>query len=385
MKSELSSLDVSVLVDELNNLLGNSRVRNVYQIGEKELKIKFFISGKGNVDLIIAANYLCVSSYSRPSPQEPTSFAMQLRKYLKGLFLKEVRQHDFDRIVEFLFKGKEESCLLIVELFSSGNVILSGMDGKIIGVLEWQRWRHRRLGVGQDYSYPPGGVNPLKIDRENFGDILAGSDKKIASALASELNLGGLIAEEICLRSTVDKEVSASSLGVDETNRLYRGIGEVRDELDKEDVKPVLVLDSEDNPIDALPFPFQKYDNSRVKLMDSFNQAVDELFSLREIDEIESSMDKRFAEKKEKLERIRASQEGTIESMERETYEMKRVGDLIYQSMPAIEQLTEAVNEARDKNYSWDEISKKLSGREIDGLGIVEVKKDGSILLDELK
>jgi len=385
MKSELSSLDVSVLVDELNDLLGDSRVRNVYQIGEKELKIKFFISGKGNVDLIIAANYLCVSSYSRPSPQEPTSFAMQLRKYLKGLFLKEVRQHDFDRIVEFLFRGKEKYFLLIVELFSSGNVILSSMDGKIIGVLEWQKWRHRRLGVGQDYSYPPGGVNPLEIEREKFSDMLAGSDKKIVSALASELNLGGLVAEEICLRSTVDKDVSASSLGVDVINRLYESIREVRDELDKEDVKPVLVFDSEDNPVDALPFPFKKYDDSRLKLMDSFNQAVDELFSLREIDEIESSMDKCFAEKKEKLERIRASQEGTIESMERESVDMKRVGDLIYQSMSQIEQLIKAVNEARDKGYDWDDINMKLSGRRIEGLTIVEVKRNGSILLDEVE
>ncbi len=385
MKSELSSLDVSVLVDELNDLLRGSRVRNVYQTGDKELKIKFFISGKGNMDLIIAPNYLCVSSYSRLPPQEPTSFAMQLRKYLKGSFLEEVRQHGFDRIMEFLFRGKEGCFLLIVELFSSGNVILSSMDGKIVGVLEWQRWRHRRLGVGREYRYPPGGVNPLEIDRESLGDMLAGSNKNIVSALASELNLGGLVAEEICLRSSVNKDVEASSLSVDEINRLHNSISEVRQEMSMDDVKPVLVLDPEGNPINALPFPFRKYDDSRVKLMDSFNQAVDELFSQREIEKLRSRMDKRFQEKKEKLERIRASQEETIEGMERESVEMKRIGDLIYQNMPGIEQLIKAVNDARDRGYSWDEINKKLSGRKINGLGIVEVKKDGSILLDEVE
>lgn len=239
--------------------------------------------------------------------------------------------------------------------------------------------------MGQDYIYPPGGVNPLEIEREDFGDILAGSDKKIASVLASELNLGGMVSEEICLRSKVNRDVGASSLGVDEINRLYCGIMEVSGELDRANVKPVLVTDSEDNPIDALPFPFQKYADSNLKIVDSFNQAIDELFSRREIDEIESSMDKRFQEKKEKLERIKASQQETVESMERESTEMKRIGDLIYQSMSQIERLIKAVNEARDKGYGWDEINMKLSGRQIEGLTIVEVKKDGSIILDELK
>ncbi|OYT26641.1 MAG: hypothetical protein B6U97_03440, partial [Candidatus Altiarchaeales archaeon ex4484_96] len=266
MRSELSSLDVKILAHELNTLLEGARVRNVYQIGDHELKIKLFFPGEGNRDLIIASNYLCLSSYERSSPSAPTSYAMQLRKHLKGCFIRKVKQADFDRIIEFVFEGKQCFYLLVAELFGSGNIIFCDKDKKILGVLEWQKWQHRRIGVGELYHYPPAGINPLTLDRGGLDGLIEGSEKNVVSFLASDLNLGGLLGEELCLRAGIKKQRKISSLEASELDDLFkliRGLGDLEG-------GPVLVSDDEGNPVAALPFSYRKYEGLRIKKTSSF-------------------------------------------------------------------------------------------------------------------
>ncbi len=381
MKSELSSVDVSVLVKELNVFLNDSRVKNIYQIGNKELKIKLSSRERGVNDLIITPKFICLSKYTRPSPETPTSFAMQLRKHLKGSFIKEVRQHKFDRIVELTFSGKESSHTLVVELFSSGNVILCDDEGMILGLLEWQRWKHRRLGAGQEYKHPPEGVNPRLMDKKKLKDIIKKSGKNIVSTLAADLNLGGLVAEELCLRSKINKNRESSSLKDDEMAELFNEIANLID--GKREAR--LIFNSENNMVDAVPFNFQIYSGFESKRVDSFNDAVDEFFSKKEIDEVKSSAEKKYQQERSKLERIEEDQRNTIGRLREEQKNSKLIGDLIYQNIQDMEELINTVNEARKKKHSWDEINSKLAGRKINKLEIVEVNSDGSIILKETK
>ena len=74
---------------------------------------------------------------------------------------------------------------------------------RILGLLEWQKWRHRVLGVGKVYEYPPAGVNVFEIDESGFRSLFSGCESSVVSVLASVLGLGGFIAEEICLMAGV--------------------------------------------------------------------------------------------------------------------------------------------------------------------------------------
>ena len=98
MKKQLTSFDLYVLSEELNGALKNARINKIYQIAERELRIKLH-SAEGSKDLIIAPNYLCISKYSRPVPREPTAFAMQLRKHLEGGFIRKISLHEFDCVL----------------------------------------------------------------------------------------------------------------------------------------------------------------------------------------------------------------------------------------------------------------------------------------------
>jgi predicted ribosome quality control (RQC) complex YloA/Tae2 family protein len=166
VKSELSSVDLRVLVKELRPRLIGMRLDKAYQVGRKELVLKLF--GRGSADFVVAPNFMCVSSYKRPAPKTPSSFSMQLRKHLSAAFIRDVVQHGFDRIVEVHFDGH----ILVLELFSRGNVIFCDKQMKILGLLEWQRWKDRMLGVGKTYEYPPSVVDPFVVDEEGFRQMM---------------------------------------------------------------------------------------------------------------------------------------------------------------------------------------------------------------------
>jgi len=221
MKKQLNSTDIRFLVSELDNMLASSRVDKAYQLGEKELKLRVYAKGAGSMDLILAPDYVCVSRFPRKAPETPSPFAMQIRKHLGGAYIRGIKQRGFDRIIEISLEKEGEEYLLISELFSRGNVILCNNERKILGLLEWQKWKDRRLGVGRIYEYPPAAKDLFSIDFPSMRSLVSSSEKKLAAVLATDAGLGGTYAEEVCKTAGLDKNVPAKSLRNSETDALF--------------------------------------------------------------------------------------------------------------------------------------------------------------------
>ncbi|MFH1125664.1 MAG: NFACT family protein, partial [Candidatus Altiarchaeota archaeon] len=275
MKSSISSVDLQVLSRELNDLLVGARFDKAYSLVNGSIKVRFHKSGVGSRDLIATPNFVCVSSFDYPQLEQPDSFAMGLRKYLEGLIVNSVAQHEFDRILEFGFEGNRGKFTLIVELFSTGNVILCDGNKKIIGIQRRQKWKDRILTPGREYVYPPSAGNPLALDSEKLKTILRYSEKGIAAALAS-LGLGGFYAEEVCLNAGVDKTRTAGSLSQEEVEATYRSLRDLIENTQKGVAKPCIILSHDESYIDVAPFDFKMYEMNVKKPFSSFNEAVDE-------------------------------------------------------------------------------------------------------------
>ena len=107
MKEALSSVDIAVIVEELQDLLG-AKVEKVYQRDQEIiLRLHAHLEGKrleaygSSVDLVLeAGRRIHLTKYRMEMPKTPTSFAMLLRKHLKGGRIRSIKQRDFDRIVE---------------------------------------------------------------------------------------------------------------------------------------------------------------------------------------------------------------------------------------------------------------------------------------------
>ena len=77
--------------------------------------------------------------------------------------MEDIRQYNFDRIVE-LHVAKEQKFTLVIELFAKGNIILLDEEGKIILPLKRKLWSDRKISSKEEYLYPPNrGINPLEV------------------------------------------------------------------------------------------------------------------------------------------------------------------------------------------------------------------------------
>lgn len=358
MKESLSSLDVRILARELDAMLKGARVDRTYQISEKEVKVKLHVPEKGSTELVIAPNYICVSRYTRPAPETPSGFAMSMRKHTKGGFIRSVVQHEFDRIIEFEIERKEKKFRLIAELFSKGNVILTGGEGKIVTLLEWQRWKDRKLGVHQVYEYPPATANPFSMDEAKFREHLLSTKKKVVSAIAADASFGGPVAEEICARAKVKKDANVADLTDGEYARLFEATINLTNEAFL-DPQYFLVKEGEKNE-DLIPYVTDALKGTESETHKTFNEAVDEFFSDKEIKAAERAGAAAHDSKLKKLKKIEAEQRKTIEDLKKKSVTYRETGDALYQHMNELEPLMAQVRELRKEGMKDADIVKEI-------------------------
>ncbi|MDI6917869.1 MAG: ribosome rescue protein RqcH, partial [Thermoplasmatales archaeon] len=353
MKDSLSSLDIAVLVNEFQTLIGGY-IEKIYQTSKDELLIRINLKKKKIELLMHAGKYLCITKKSMAPPKTPTVFAITLRKYLTNARVTGVRQHGFDRIVEFDI-GKYR---LVAELFSRGNIILLE-DSKIIAPLSYQRWAHRIIKSKAGYVYPPSVCNPLLLSFEEFKDILGKTKKDIVRTLALDMNLGGLYSEEICLNTGVDK--NAKKLDEKDMKKIHDALLN----LMSMERKPLVVV-RDGRMVDVVPVKLSIYRDCEMKECPSFNDAVDRFFSERKEITAEEKKSSEYSEMMEKYERQRRQQENALKKFEREITESKRKADLIYENYTLVDKILQVVKKQdveffkeiveENRNEGWVEL-----------------------------
>src|SRR5205823_13426225 len=130
------------------------------------------------------------------------SFAMTIRKALSNAFVDDVRQLGFDRVVELVSERKDARYRLVVELFHDGNVVLVKGD-TIAAALRHQSWATREVRPGAPWLAPPARPDPYLMTDEEFARRVRASNADAVRTLATEANLGGALAEEVCARAGV--------------------------------------------------------------------------------------------------------------------------------------------------------------------------------------
>ena len=189
------------------------------------------------------------TQYPPQNPKVPPNFPMLLRKYIKGGSVTGVTQHNFDRILRIDIQ-KEHKFSLVIELFAKGNIILLDEEDQIILPLKRKLWQDRKISSKEEYKYPPErGMNPLEVEKTELKELFQDSERDIIRTLARN-GLGGLYAEEIALRSGVDKEKKASEVTDDEIDALHNAITEVFKPLKTYDFSPQIISGEKE---DVLP------------------------------------------------------------------------------------------------------------------------------------
>jgi predicted ribosome quality control (RQC) complex YloA/Tae2 family protein len=357
MKKQVSGFDIYRLVLDLQELEG-AYFDKAYQLSSKELVLRFNIPKVKKVELYINLDgSIYISSGRKPKPDQPGAFAMVLRKHLGNARVASIEQYEFDRIIVITL-SKHQQFRLVLELFGEGNaVLIDDAESKdtIINTFYHRSWSARTLRPGRPYQFPPAKLNPENLEFEELSGIFSKTKRDTVRALAIELNLGGIYAEEVCKRAELDKSLKASKLTEEQIRSVHSIIQSLFGNI-KSEPEPQVVYDDE-GPVDAVPLQMDVYTEHRTEPADSLSAGLENYFENFKGAEIESfsKATSKLEDAKARLERQLAQQREAIEKFKETSVKNTRVAEALYQNYQLCEGVLNKINELRDK-YDWDEI-----------------------------
>jgi len=370
MKKELSALEIKYLIKEFQVLI-NSKVDSIIHPEKNELLIQFFIPSKGKKILRILPNFIYLTT-EKKSVEKPTGFCLFLRKYLINSRLRKINQIKSERIIEFEFEVKDNKYILLIELFSKGNIILCKGDYEIISLLQSQKWKDRTLKPKIKYKTPPKKINFFKINDKDINQILK-LNKSLIKKLAIDLGLGGVYSEEICLLTNIDKNKNKIS------DKELQNIEKAIKKITNQKIKANIIYKNKEI-LDIVPFPLQIYQSFISKKFKDYNSALDSIMTQLLKSEIKDKETKVHEKSIEKINKVIEKQTEKIEEIKNSIKENEKKAELIYNNFNLIKNILEELNKAKEK-YEWKEIKDKLKGHKV----IKEVNSKDKKIIIELK
>ncbi|MEM4259597.1 MAG: NFACT family protein [Candidatus Woesearchaeota archaeon] len=346
MKKEIASLELYYIVKEFQELIGGKFDR-IYQDCE-DFYFSIFITSKGKKILKVMPNTIYLTDYKPES--QAGGFCSFLRRRLSNARIVEIKQHEFERILEIKIQAKEQKYFLIIELFNIGNIILCDENKKIISPFKNKSWSSRTIRGGIQYEYPPVQSNILDMGFEQFVDIVnLNNDKEIVKIIAKELSLGSIYAEEVCFISDIDKNKKGLC-----KNDLIKVFDNIKKMLNKK-IEAVYY----EKKKETVPFVLESI-GKPDKEFKNYNEALDEIVTEKIFKEKNEEFVKEQKNKENKIQNLLRIQEDNLKKIEADYTENNRKGELIYEHFQEIDSLLKDIHELR-KKHGWNEIKKIIS------------------------
>jgi predicted ribosome quality control (RQC) complex YloA/Tae2 family protein len=390
-KRELTSVDLRALATELGRYEG-AKVDKAYLYGEDLLRLKLRDFDRGRLELLIEVGDTKRAHVAEPehvpdAPGRPPNFAKMLRNRLSGADFAGVSQYEFDRILTFEFERPDQNTTIVAELFGEGNVAVLDETGEVIDSLSTIRLKSRTVAPGSQYGYPESRIDPLAVDFEAFAAKMDQSDTDVVRTLATQVNFGGLYAEEVCTRAGIEKTLDIEEADEETYRELYEAIDRLAQPLQTGALDPRIYLEPTegDEPsavIDVTPFPLEEHEDLPSEAFDSFNAALDEYFYRlqRQLEASEESGGEsarpEFEEQIAKHERIIDQQQGAIEGFEQQAERERERAELLYANYDLVDEILSTVQQAREQNVPWDDIRETLEAGAEQGIPAAEAVTD---------
>ncbi len=278
----LDGIVVSNIVYELNKTLADGRINKIAQPENDELM--FTVKAGGNLHrVLISANpslpLIYMAKENKPSPLTAPNFCMVLRKHIGSARIVSVTQPSLERIIDFEIEHFDELGdlrikHLVVELMGKhSNIIFTDSDNRIIDSI-----KHvssfvssvREVLPGREYFIPltDGKLNPFKIDKNAFNEILCGNDLTIQKALYTKVTgLSPLAASVIAYNADLDADRHISTLDNGNIDKLYTSFDYLRCIINEHKFTPNVVYDH-DKPIEFGSYHLSVYENFGYSVKD---------------------------------------------------------------------------------------------------------------------
>jgi len=173
----LTQAEIALIEDEIEQLAGRSTLQRVLEPGERAVVLRLRATGATHFLQISTrrnATRLHFIDRKPEQPDEPSSFAMLLRKWLHGAPMRGVRQIRGDRVVELEFavvdprverdeteRPERTPAYLVAELAGRvGNIYLLDSERRVVGKQTAEAIASRNFPRGQRWEPPPAPPDP---------------------------------------------------------------------------------------------------------------------------------------------------------------------------------------------------------------------------------
>lgn len=210
-----STYDYKLLVQELRGRFIGEYLEKIYQTSQSTFILKI-----GKERLVVQLPYGLFIGKLDTVNEQPTSFAMQLRKYVKGGRIVDISLVNDDRIIRISIKKGDQEYSLVLEFFSKGNLLLLDKEGRIITVLHRLQFKDRQLIPGEIYRPPPNNSLPIPTTVEELNHILT-SDRLVIQDL-SRTRLGIKYVKQILTKLGIDERTPSNQLTQGDRERIVQ-------------------------------------------------------------------------------------------------------------------------------------------------------------------
>ena len=362
MKTEMTSFDIAASVCELNQTIKDARIENIYQLNRSTLLLKLHKPNQAAMQLLIeAGKRIHLTSYVVEKPFKPPAFCMVLRKHLENSKIMEIRQHEFERTIMVKISTREGIFQLIIELFGEGNIILTNQQGAIIEAQTYRRMRDRNILRHEPFQHaPPSGRNPFYINRAEMDELKSFGQLEIVRALTKFFSIGGLYAEELLLRASVDKNTPCEALTEKQLDDVFTQIKTILSHITEGKFEPAIIIDLKGEWIDATPINLKRYEGLEKKPHKTFNEALDEYYTQTALLGKVGTVQKEYERELAKQQRMLQDQQTTIEESKKGIEKNRHIGDLIYTHLSELQHLMQQISDEKQNGKSWEHIADRL-------------------------
>ncbi len=342
---QMSNIDVYLFAKEID-YLKDSRLQKIYQIARDLFRFDFYVKSQGTKMMLVElGKNFRISKYKFPTPQKPSEYCMYLRKKIQNSTLENIEQVNFDRILKFTFRSEKVFCI-ILELFSKGNLIVTDENQKILKPLKTEHWKDRIVKRGEIYIPPPQrGHNPFKISIDQFRESL--TKKDVVRSLVFDFNLGSTLAEEICIRSKIEKSRPSDKLTQENYSILYNNMKNILDNLEGK----YYLYYKDGEPSVFSPVELESYQDLEKKVFSNFNEVLDEYYSTERKEKLEEKSTDRYEKERKRIEKIITQQTEGIKSIDEKVENLNKVANY---SSGVFQELEMFVNYFLDHQYEKD-------------------------------
>ncbi len=379
-KRALTSVDLRALVPELSAHT-DAVLDKAYLYGDDLVRLKLRDFERGRIELLIEVGdrkrvHTVDPDRVPDAPERPPNFAKMLRNRIAGANLVGVEQYGFDRILRFHFEREDTETTIVAELFGDGNVAVLDADGTVIDSLRTVRLSSRTVAPGAPYGFPEARVDPLGLEYEPFRERMAASETDLVRTLATQFDLGGDWAEELCTRAGVEKTLPIAEATDEQYEPLYWELNALADRLEEGPLDP-RVYYADEQPVDVTPLPFEERAGQTAERFETFNAALDEYFHTLETateKEAQPTEPNRpdFESEIEKQQRIIEQQRQAIADFEADAEAYRTQAETLYAHYDLVDELLSTVQQAREAGEDWGSIESTLAAGADQGIPAAE-------------